>query len=312
MGMSMVKKEELYYESRDGISRIHAVKWIPEGEIRGIVIIVHGMAEHMNRYDEFAQFLAGKGIMVAGNDHLGHGGSANGKYGYFCLKEAPVVLVKDVHRLKKLVQSEHPGVPIIILGHSMGSFITRNYLFRYAKGIDGVILSGTGMQEKGTILLTRCLIRVLSLFQGWKHRSEFVNRMAFGNFNQKIVPKETMFDWLSTDKKVVERYMNDSECGFTFTLNGFDTLSKLLYQLLNKEEIKKIPPFLPILILSGTEDPTGAYGEGVRHVYQEYKDAGIINVKLKLYEGMRHEILNERDRATVYRDIYEWIFSKIG
>ncbi len=307
----MVKKEELYYDSRDGVSRIHAIKWLPEGEPICIMLLVHGMAEYINRYDEFANFLAQKGVLVAGNDHLGHGNSANGKYGYFCQKEAPLVVVKDVHRLKKLVQSEYPGIPIFILGHSMGSFITRNYVLRYAKGIDGVILSGTGTGEKATLLFTRGLIRFLALFQGWKRRSNFINKLVFGSFNKKVLAPETSFDWLSTDKKTVEAYIKDPECGFTFTLNGFDTLIKLIYQLLNKEELNKIPPGLPILLLSGMEDPTGNYGEGVKHIYQEYHDAGILEVKMKLYEGMRHEILNELEKQIVYDDIYQWIQSKI-
>lgn len=307
----MVRREELFYDSRDGESRIHAIKWVPETEPVGILLIVHGMAEHIKRYDRFARFLAEKGILVAGNDHLGHGESANGRYGYFCKNEASLVVVKDVHRLKKLMQEEHPGIPIMILGHSMGSFITRNYLLRYAKGIDGVILSGTGTKDSATLLMTIGLIRVLSLFQGWKHRSNLVNTLAFGSFNKKIRPRNSVFDWLSTDRKTVEDYMNDPECGFTFTLNGFDTLSRLIYQLKNTNELKKIPPLLPMLLIAGEEDPTGNYGAGVKKVYQEYLDAGLTNVKMTLFEGMRHEVLNEQDYQKVYDSIYQWIQTKV-
>lgn len=307
----MVRREELFYDSRDGESRIHAIKWVPETEPVGILLIVHGMAEHIKRYDRFARFLAEKGILVAGNDHLGHGESANGRYGYFCKKDASLVVVKDVHRLKKLMQEEHPGIPIMILGHSMGSFITRNYLLRYAKGIDGVILSGTGTKDSATLLMTIGLIRILSLFQGWKHRSNLVNTLAFGSFNKKIRPRNSVFDWLSTDRKTVEDYMNDPECGFTFTLNGFDTLSRLIYQLKNTDELKKVPPLLPMLLIAGEEDPTGNYGAGVKKVYQEYLDAGLTNVKMTLFEGMRHEVLNEQDYQKVYDSIYQWIQTKV-
>ena len=307
----MVRREELFYDSRDGESRIHALNWVPEMEPKAIVLIVHGMAEHIKRYDRFASFLAEKGILVAGNDHLGHGESANGRYGYFCKQDATSVLVKDVHRLKKLMQGEHPGVPIVILGHSMGSFVTRNYLFRYAKGIDGVILSGTGTKDSVTLLVTLGLIRILSLVQGWKHRSNLVNALAFGNFNKKIKPRTSVFDGLSTDRKTVEDYMNDPECGFTFTLNGFDTLSRLVYQLKKTEELKKIPPDLPILLISGEEDPTGDYGIGVKKIAQEYQDAGLTNVKVTLYEGMRHEVLNEQNYQEVYDSIYQWIQTKV-
>ena len=143
-----MKKEEFYFESRDGVSRIHGVKYLPDaGDVIGVLQIIHGMAEYVERYEEFAEFLTGKGFVVVGEDHLGHGKSVgeNGTYGYFCEQDAATVVVRDAHRLKKMTEAQYPEVPYIILGHSMGSFILRNYLYRYGKGIDGAVIMGTGM-----------------------------------------------------------------------------------------------------------------------------------------------------------------------
>ena len=149
----MVKKEEFTFDSRDGKSKIHAVRWVPEQRVVCIVQIIHGMAEYIERYEELAQYLGEKGILVTGDDHLGHGKSVakDGTYGYFCEQDPATVVVRDVHRLKKMTQEEYPGIPYIILGHSMGSFILRNYLFRYGTGIQGAIVCGTGSQPKALV-----------------------------------------------------------------------------------------------------------------------------------------------------------------
>ena len=151
-----MKKEEFTFASRDNVTKIHAVRWLPESEnIQGIIQIVHGMAEYVERYEELAEFLTGKGYLVTGEDHLGHGKSVpeGGVKGYFCEQDPATVVVRDVHRLKKMTQELYPGVPYFILGHSMGSFITRNYIYRYGTGIQGAIIMGTGMQSLCTCLL---------------------------------------------------------------------------------------------------------------------------------------------------------------
>ena len=144
----MVKKEEFTFDSRDGSTKLHAVRWTPSGKVICILQIVHGMAEYVERYEALALYLGEKGILVTGDDHLGHGKSVGerGAYGYFCDQDPATVVVRDVHRLKKITQEEYPGVPYVILGHSMGSFILRNYLFRYGSGIQGAIICGTGSQ----------------------------------------------------------------------------------------------------------------------------------------------------------------------
>lgn len=309
----MIKFEEFYFESRDKITKIHAVKWIPDGEIKCVVQIVHGMSEHIGRYDEFARFLAAEGMLVVGSDHLGHGKTANteDELGYFCQEDGATVLVRDVHRLKKIIQEENIGKPYFICGHSMGSLVLRNYITRYGKGIDGAVVIGTsgprGVLAKTGILLTNFMSKLF----GWKYKSKFVNGLMFGSFNERIPDAKDPNEWICANEKTLKKYNKDPKCGFIFTLNGFKELSRLSQLAEKKENLAKIPGDLPVYILSGEEDPVGGYGEGVRKVYESYTALGMTNVEMKLYEGDRHEILNEDNRFQVYEDISTWIMKQM-
>ncbi|MDE6962296.1 MAG: lysophospholipase, partial [Lachnospiraceae bacterium] len=174
----MVKKEEFTFDSRDGATKIHAVRWVPEGKVVCILQIIHGMAEYVERYEQLAQYLGEKGILVTGDDHLGHGKSVGeeGAYGYFCEQDAATVVVRDVHRLKKITQEEYPGIPYVILGHSMGSFILRNYLFRYGTGIQGAIICGTGSQPKALVKFCKLITAVQGAFLGQKHVAKMLDK----------------------------------------------------------------------------------------------------------------------------------------
>lgn len=304
-------KEEFYYDSRDGISKLHAVRYTPDGEkdVCGVVQIVHGMAEYVERYEEFAQYLTSVGFVVTGEDHMGHGKSVgkDGKLGYFCEQDPATVLVRDVHRLKKSTQALYPDVPYIILGHSMGSFIVRNYMFRYGTGINGAIIMGTGMQSKNLLVLSKLVAWLQSALFGSRHVSTLINTLAFGSYNKEIPNAETLFDWLSRDRERVKRYIDDPLCGFTFTVNGFSTLFELISRLHRPENLERVPKNLPVLFLSGTADPVGDYGKGVRKAFDSLQAVGLENMQLKFYEGARHELLNETTREETIRDIYRWI-----
>ncbi len=309
-----MNKEEFYFDSRDGDHKIHAIKWVPEvAKPVCILQIVHGMSEYIDRYDDFARFLADKGILVVGDDHLGHGKSVRPgePYGYFCKEDAPTVLVRDEHRLKKMIQEKYPGVPYLILGHSMGSFITRNYLMRYGSGINGALIVGTGMQSKPTLLCARALAAIEKVFCGAEHVSKLVDKAAFGVYNKRIKSPKTSFDWLSRNEENVRKYIDDPLCGFIFTVNGFQTLFKLIYDLHDTEKLKQMPANLPIFFLSGADDPVGNYGKSVEMVYQSFRAMGMENVQMKLYPKDRHELLNEVDKEDVYGDIYRWILQRI-
>lgn len=308
-------KEEFYFDSRDGESRLHAVRYRPEDEsqIRCILQVVHGMAEYAERYEEFARFLTERGFLVTGDDHLGHGKSVGGKgkYGYFCERDPATVLVRDVHRLKKLTEEKYPNVPYIIMGHSMGSFIVRNYLFRYGGGISAAIIMGTGMQSRSTLKMAKAAAKVQKLFCGARHTSRLIDRLAFGSYGRKVANPRTSWDWLSRDEERVDRYIADPMCGFTFTVNGFQALFELVSRLHDPQNLAAIPKMLPVLMVSGDADPVGDYGKGVRKAYESLVEAGLVNIKLKMYKGGRHELLNETNRDEVMKDILDWAQSTV-
>lgn len=304
-------KEEFYFDSRDGKSKIHAVRYAPDRteDVRCVLQIVHGMAEYIERYEEFAQFLTERGCVVTGDDHLGHGKTAEGTkmYGYFCEQDPATVVVRDVHRLKKVTQAVYPDVPYVIMGHSMGSFIARNYMFRYGTGIAAVIIMGTGMQPSALVKASKLIAGAQRVFCGSKKEGRLIDRLAFGSYNRRIPDAKTPFDWLSRDEERVERYIADPLCGFVFTVNGFSTLFELISRLYDRKNLERIPAELPVLMVSGDADPVGDYGEGVRRAYDSLKSAGVKNISLKLYQGGRHELLNETNRDEVMRDIYSWL-----
>jgi len=305
-----MRREDFYFDSRDNVTKIHAVRWLPdEGMPVCILQITHGMAEYVDRYEDFAKYLTDRGFAVTADDHLGHGKSVgeNHPYGYFCAQDPATVVVRDEHRLKKITQELFPGVPYFVLGHSMGSFIIRNYLFRYGNGIDGAIVMGTGMQPKALVSGLKIMASLACLFGKSKKVCNGINKMGFGAYLKKIENPRTQNDWLTKDSAIVDQYNADPLCGFVFTGNGFKTLAELISRLYSKENLDKMPKKLPILITSGAEDPVGDYGEGPKRVYEQYKALGMNDVSIKLYETDRHEILNETDRATVYEDIYNWI-----
>ena len=310
----MIKKETFAFESRDGKTKLHAVRWIPEGKVICILQIVHGMSEYVERYEEFACYMAQKGILVTGEDHLGHGKSVpeGGIYGYFCEQDPATVVVRDVHRLKKMTQEEYPGVPYVILGHSMGSFILRNYMCRYGTGIQGAVILGTGHMPVPAITCAKGFTRVLKLLTGDMRVSKLLDKIAFGSYNKRISEPKTEYDWLAAREAVVEDYINDPLCGAKFTVNGFWTLFELLLRAHKVENMKKIPKELPVYLMAGEEDPVGDYAEGVRRLFEDYKNKlGMEHVELKLYPGDRHEILNENDRQQVYETLYPWIMERV-
>ena len=306
----MVRKEELTYKSRDRQSTIHAIKWIPEGQPIALLQIIHGMQEYIDRYDEFARYLAERGILVMGNDHLGHGKSVtgNGTYGFFCKDDPATVLVRDAHRLKKTVQEEYPGVPVFILGHSFGSFVAREYITRYGTGIRGAIIQGTAYMPTGTINSLASLVSFMEVIMGTKYRSTMINNMAFKGYLKRIPNPRTKFDWLSHNEESIDKYIADPADNFVFTLNGFGTMAELLKRVQSVDKMEDIPKNLPILITAGKEDPVGEYGEAPKKLFDIYKkQLKLENVELKLYDNMRHELQQEIGREQVFADQFEWL-----
>ena len=302
-------KEEFIFPSSDGVTTIRAVRYIPEKEVKAVLQISHGMVEFIDRYDNFAKYLTEKGILVTGNDHLGHGGSVTSEdnWGYFHEEEGYKKVLEDLHTVTKITKEKYPNKPYFLLGHSMGSFYARRYLFTYGEELDGAIIMGTAWQEKITVKSGKLLCKIIGAFKGSKYRSKFINNMALGPYNKRWEPSKTHNDWLTKDENIVNWYSNEPKCSFIFTLNGFYNLFSVLDDVCDKNNISKIRKELPIFFMAGQDDPVGNYGEGVKKTYNTFKEVGIKNVSIKLYPNDRHEILNETDKEVVYEDLYNFI-----
>ena len=310
----MAQIRDFYFDSSNSINRIHAVRWLPDsGEPAAVLLIAHGVAEHIVRYDPFAQHLAENGIAVYGNDHLGHGGSysTDSEKGFFAEEKGWGFVVRDMHRLADIARSEFPDVPVFLLGHSMGSFLARTYLIKYPGELDGCILSGTGWQPAAVCAMGLAVCKAEKARLGPRGRSGLVNNLCFGGYNKRIENPATSHDWLSRDASVVQKYVSDSDCGFICTVSQTaDMLGGIKY-ICDKKNISKMDITTPVFFISGDEDPVGGYGKGVMQTYTAFVMAGCTDVSIKLYPGGRHEMLNETNRCEVYRDILAWINEKM-
>lgn len=303
-------RDEFYFPSKDGNTEIHTIEWKPEKEVRAVLQISHGMVEYIGRYEEFAQFLCDRGYYVVGNDHLGHGKSVQAKseYGFFNEKYGNVCVLSDMHTLRQRTMKKYPQVPYFMLGHSMGSSLLRQYVQMYGNGLSGVVLMGAvSDHKKAELLFGKRLCRVLAAFRGWHYRSRLVDNLAIGSYNKKFRPARTRADWITSDHDRLEAYASDPFCSFTFTVNAYYNMFLGMIKMQRKEGVYMIPKSLPVLFVSGADDPVGGFGKGVRRIYEKYRAAGIQDVTLRLYTGDRHEILNETDREQVYKDLYGWL-----
>lgn len=305
----MVQKIKFFIPSTNKYNHLNTIIWKPTGTILAILQISHGMIEHIERYDEFANYLAQRGFLVVGNDHLGHGKSVRNQneFGYFNASDSSKTVVDDLHQLTVLIKSKYPDLPYFLLGHSMGSFLARRYIMTYGNELNGTIIMGTGHQPAIALGTGKLLIRLISLFKPMTYRSKLIEQACFGTYNNKFKPRRTKSDWLSQDTAVVDAYIQDPFCNFTFTLNGYLTLFNTLSFIRCTKNIKKIPKDLPIFIVAGSNDPVGNFGRMVQKVYNCYKKIGIQDISLKLYKHARHELLNELHKDQVYIDIYTWL-----
>lgn len=279
--------------------------WQPAGAPRALVLLSHGMAEHIARYDHVGAALAGRGYLVAGYNHLGHGAEAP-RLGWFAERDGWSRLVED---LKTVMDSlATPGLPRVLLGHSMGSFLAREYALRYPDGLDALVLSGTGWHPR--LLCVAGLLPAKTLcFLGQGHKpSALLDRLAFSANNKPFASAGgTACDWLSRDARQVQAYLADPLCGFVFTASGFADLFVGLLDLSRIVRLKSLPSGLPVLLLSGSCDPVGGMGKGVHAVAGQYRDAGLGKVMTRLYEGARHEVFNETNRQEVLEDLAAWL-----
>lgn len=313
--MPNITGSEYTFTSSNGKTPIHVREWVPDCDINGVVQLLHGVAEHIDRYDGFARALAAKGFVVVGNDHLGHGKSLArpADLGFFAEKDGWRDVVDDVEWLRQLTVEKWPEAPYFLLGHSMGSFAARTYMIRYPDApLRGVILSGTGEKPLPALLGGIALCSAEIARHGPRYRSKTVNAMAFSGYNRDFEPRRTEFDWLSRNEAVVDAYAADPLCGFLPTVSLYrDMMEGMLFNY-RPANLEKMNKDLPVYFFSGDKDPVGACGTGVARVYAKFLSAGMKDVFYRFYPDGRHEMLNDTEKDRVYGDVLDWLFKKIG
>ena len=305
--------KDFYFNSSTGKNKIHARMCVPDAEPRAIVQIIHGIAEYIDRYDEFMSFLADNGIIAVGTDHLGHGKSIESEEqtGFFAYDNGWDYVVRDEEVLRLAMHENYPELPIIVFGHSMGSFMTRTLLIRYPDAFNAAIISGTGSQ--GAALVNGGLImgNLVTGLKGAHHYSKFLNNLAFGSYNKIYDNPKTEYDWLSRDEANVQKYIDDPLCGFIPSCSLFRDMMTGVKFITNKKNLTAMNKDMPVYFMSGDMDPVGECGKGVQKAYNNFLEAGMKDVSIKLYPGGRHEMLNVINKDEVYTDILAWLDSKI-
>ena len=305
---------EFYFTSCNGKTQIHCIEWAPETTPRAVIQIAHGISCHVARYEPLAEFLCANGFAVVGNDHLGHGLSRTNEEDalFFGENSGWELVVGDLRQLTMQIHDKYPGIPVILLGHSMGSFLARSYAIRFQDGIDGLILSGTGQQNPALVSAGSIAANAEIRRHGPRYRSEKLNSMVFGQYNKNFMPARTPYDWLTRDTDVVDRYIADPKCGGVPTVGLFRDMMHGIALISQEKNLQRMNKNLPVLFFAGDMDPVGECGKGVIRAYAGFLKAGMEDVTLKLYPGGRHEMLNEINRDQVRQDILWWLNAKLA
>lgn len=307
-----MSKNELFFQSNDNVTNIHMVTWVPDGDVVGIVQINHGISEHIGRYEDFANFLNTKGILVVGMDLLGHGMSTNNgnKKMYFGGEGSYRNVVLDIHHVLQQTKNNYPDVPYTMLGFSLGSFLTRTYMIDYPGIVDGAILVGTGDISQLKYNLANVVIKSEAKKYGENVATERIRQLSFETYNKKFKPNRTTHDWLCKSEGSVDLYLADPLRGENMTVGIFrELLNSMLYSC-NADNINKMNKVKPIYLLSGGDDYVGEKGKGVKKTLTKFKACGIDNVEMKIYPTLRHDILREYEYDQIYNDIFGWLVAK--
>ncbi len=279
--------------------------WLPSEAPKAVLQLAHGMAEHIDRYEQTAQALTAAGYAVVGHTHMGHGQNAK-VLGNFGKKDGWDVLIQDTHALRQWAQAAYPGIPYFLLGHSMGSFVVRGYCLQHEQGLAGVILSGTGHFDPLIVTVGNLLASLMCALGQGEKPSPFLASMSNAGYNKTYANVSTSYDWLSSEAAVVDAYIADPFCGFHFTARGYRDMFRGLARLY-PGKLGAMDQTVPVLLLSGSDDPVGAYGPGVEKVAREIEAVGVGDVTVKLYPGGRHEMFNEKERGQVWADLIAWM-----
>lgn len=307
-----MKKYTEKIASKDSKNSLNTVIWETEKEPVGVLQIVHGMAEYIDRYDDFAKYMTEHGFNVIGHDHLGHGHSVSDErdYGFFAEENGDKIIIEDMHSVTQYAKEKWEELPNFILGHSMGSFCLRQYLTKYSNDVFGAIIMGTGWIPSAAALLGKTIATNTCKSKGSHTVNPLLIKLTLEPYNKPFAPARTNCDWLSRDEKQVDLYVNDKLCGFDFTAGAYKDFFTVLEKIAKNKQLIGMRKSLPILITSGSVDPVGGK-KACEKLNAQYKRCGIDDVTLKLWENDRHEILNELDKSDVYDYIYNWLKSKI-
>lgn len=301
--------EEYSFPSADGRHTIYAEIYTPKHvTARGVVQLAHGMVDHPGRYGNLIEFLTGRGYIFAGHHHLGHGRSVLSaeELGYFADEGAIDLLIADMHSMNKHLRATYPALPLVLLGHSMGSFITRLYAQKHPHSMQGVIIHGTGGPNK-LAPLGKLVARAVALISGKRSRSKLIFSLAFGSYNKRCEASEGENAWLSRDGEAIADKVNDPLASFRFTTKGYMDLFDMVTRCNSREWFREYPKDMRTLVMSGDGDPVGDYGRGVRYVYKQLMMSGCTDLELRTYEGARHELFNETNRDEVFSDLGAWL-----
>jgi alpha-beta hydrolase superfamily lysophospholipase len=300
-----------FYLKLSDNSSLYVYKWDNVCNPKGIVQIAHGMCEHAGRYENFAMTLNKAGYIVFANDHRGHGKTAHTTedLGYIADRDGFNIMVDDLYEITSDIKKNYPDLPITLFGHSMGSFLVQSFIQKYRNGINSVVLSGSNGKQGPLIFLGITLAKLMIFLKGDKYKSNLLNKLTFGKFNNYFYPVRTEFDWLSRDPNEVDKYIIDPLCGQIFSLRSFYDLFRGTQTLFNN--IDKINKSLPVLIVSGEKDPVSNFGKGIDQLVLIYKKTGLSNIKCIMYPNARHELLNEVNKGEVSTDIIKWVNEQI-
>lgn len=295
-----------------GKGKVHISRWEPAGQPIGVLQIIHGISEYAERYDMFARFMAERGFLVVAEDHMGHGKSISSEAarGYF--HGGWFTAVGDAYQLLLETKREFPGIPYVLFGHSMGSFMARTILAKYPdSGIDACVICGTGWQPESVLAAGQQICKAVCKMRGEENPSKFLHKLIFGAYNRRVERPRTPYDWLNRLNSEVDVYMKDPLCGFVPSAGlTRDMLTGISY-IQKRENLRKMKKSLPVLFVSGGDDPVGDFGAGVRKTADAFRNAGMENVSVRIYPLCRHEILNELNKAEIFDDIWEWIVKAI-
>lgn len=300
-------KLDLFYGSCSG-SRIHGCRWEPKGEPRGVVQIVHGISEHVDRFEPLALYLTSMNYVVVAEDHMGHGRSISEEcpQGYFL--GGWFAAVEDTRTLMRYTMGKYPNLPYILLGMSMGSFMVRTILAKYPdSGISGAVLCGTAWKNPMVLFAGRQTCDMICRVTGGKKPDPVLQKLIFGNMNRGIPDAAYDHSWLCRDEDVVQYYESDPLCGAPATASLYrDMLDGIAY-IQDPKHLSAMEKGLPVLFLSGDRDPVGDFGAGVRACAEAFRKAGMEQVTVQLYPGARHDILNDTEKEAVWSGLHSWM-----